>query len=294
MLDAKSLAVLQTLKTEIKASKEILTGTVKGTGKSFGFVVSDQGDEHFLPPDQMSKVFPGDRVTFTVSEQSDGKTRAELETLESSEFKEFTGVYVVRGKAQGIEPFSDKFSGWLFVPPKQTKNAESNSLVTARVTRHPWSSGKAQAEVVSILGNVKNNRSWYSVSLSEQGIPESFSEQELQAAEQLATNNAYDYSGYADLTDLPFVTIDASTTRDIDDALYAEASASGWNLWIAIADAASFITPGSILDKAAQKRLNTTYLPGFGFYLWCRIACLTRRCHWLKVKFAQQSSLRWR
>ncbi|WP_165901836.1 VacB/RNase II family 3'-5' exoribonuclease [Reinekea marinisedimentorum] len=262
MLDAKSLAVLQTLKTEIKASKEIFNGIVKGTGKSFGFVVSDQGEEHFLPPDQMSKVFPGDRVTYTVTEQNDGKTRAELESLVSSDFKEFTGVYVVRGKAQGVEPFSDKFSGWLFVPPKQTGGAASNSLVTARVTRHPWASGKAQAEVVTVLGDVKNNRSWYSVALNEYGIPETFTEQELQAAEQTAAENPYDYSSYNDLTELPFLTIDATTTRDIDDALYAEATENGWHLWIAIADAASFISSGSILDKAALQRLNTTYLPG--------------------------------
>jgi VacB/RNase II family 3'-5' exoribonuclease len=262
MLDAKSLAVLQTLKTEIKANKEILNGTVKGTGKSFGFVVTDQGDEHFLPPDQMSKVFPGDRVTFTVTEQDDGKTRAELETLESSDFKDFTGVYVERGKAQGVEPFNDKFSGWLFVPSKQTNGAADKNLVTARVTRHPWSSGKAQAEIISILGDVKDNRSWYSVSLNEYGIPENFTEQELHTAEQLATGNPYNYASYTDLTRVPFLTIDAATTRDIDDALYAEETDNGWQLWVAIADASSFITPGSVLDKAAFERLNTTYLPG--------------------------------
>ena len=40
----------------------------------------------------MSKVFPGDEVSFTVEEQEDGKTRAELETLENTSFKEFKGV----------------------------------------------------------------------------------------------------------------------------------------------------------------------------------------------------------
>lgn len=262
MLDAKSLAVLQSLKSDIQANKEVFTGNIKGTGKSFGFVVADDGDEHFLPPDQMSKVFPGDRVTFTVTEQQDGKTRAELESLESSDLEEFTGVYVVRGKAQGVEPFNDKFSGWLFVPPKQTADAASNSLVVARVTRHPWKTGKAQAEVKSILGSIDNNRSWYSVSLREYGLQESFTDPEKAEATQLVENNPHDYSEYKDLTALPFVTIDAETTRDMDDALYAEKTDSGWKLWVAIADASSFIKPGSKLDKAARSRLTTTYLPG--------------------------------
>ncbi|TXR52097.1 VacB/RNase II family 3'-5' exoribonuclease [Reinekea thalattae] len=267
MLDAKSLAVLQSLKSDIKASKEVFTGTIKGTSKSFGFVVTDSGDEHFVAPDQMSKAFPGDVVTFSLVEQDGGKSKAELESLVRSEFVDFTGVFVIRGKAQGVEPFNDRFSGWLFVPPKQTGNAEHNSLVTAKVTRHPWESGKAQAEVTAILGHADNNRSWYSVALNEYQVPESFSEQELAAAEALL-NKGFEAGAceasteYQDLTTLPFVTIDAETTLDMDDALYAEKTADGWQLWVAIADAAYFIEPDSILDKAARLRLNTTYLPG--------------------------------
>ncbi|WP_040557446.1 VacB/RNase II family 3'-5' exoribonuclease [Reinekea blandensis] len=263
MLDDKSLAVLQSLKSDIKAAKTLYEGTVKGTGKKFGFVVNAaDGSEHFLPPDEMSRVFPGDEVRFTIVDQDDGKTKAELEELIRSPLDEFNGVFFVRGKAQGVEPFDSAFGGWLFVPPKQTSHANNKDLVRAKVVRHPWDTGKAQAEVLKSLGSADNNRSWYSVALAEQGIPEAFSDAELKQAKALAEAGPETDPSRQDLTDLPFVTIDAASTKDMDDALFARPTENGWQLSVAIADASAYIPLDSELDKAAQKRLTTTYLPG--------------------------------
>lgn len=261
MLDAKSLEVLQGLKSEIKANKEILSGFIKGTGKSFGFAVADDGKEYFLAPDEMARVFPGDKVTFTVAEQDDGKHRAELEELVSSEFQVFNGVFYKRGKAQGVEPFTSGFNGWLFIPPKQVGETQHNDIVQARVSRHPWDSGKAQAEIIRSMGSADNNRSWYSMTLNEADIPEDFTESEIASAQESASRDL-PADEYSDLTSVPFVTIDSATTRDMDDAVYAKESDNGWTLSVAIADASAFIEPGSVLDKAAFKRLTTTYLPG--------------------------------
>src|SRR5690606_40661226 len=62
MLNPDALNQLKQLKQEIRASKEIFEGTVKGTPSRFGFVILDDGRECFLPPDEMQKVFPGDRI----------------------------------------------------------------------------------------------------------------------------------------------------------------------------------------------------------------------------------------
>lgn len=263
MLDDKSLAALQSLKSDIKASKTIYEGTIKGTGRKFGFVVnSEDASEHFLPPDEMSRVFPGDQVRYTVLEQDDGKTRAELEELIQSDFTEFNGVFHVRGKAQGVEPFDSAFSGWLFIPPRQTGDANANDIVKAKVTRHPWDTGKAQAEVSVTLGSADNNRSWYSMALAEHAIPEQFTDEESHEAEVLANPESLSLENYLDLTALPFVTIDSASTQDMDDALYAEPKGDGWILHVAIADASAFIQPDSLLETAARKRLTATYLPG--------------------------------
>ena len=65
-----------------------------------------------------------------------------------------------------------------------------------------------------------------------------------------------------DLKKLPFVTIDGTDAKDFDDAIYCEESDEGTVLWVAIADVASYVRVGSMLDKEALKRGNSTYLPG--------------------------------
>jgi ribonuclease R len=73
-------------------------------------------------------------------------------------------------------------------------------------------------------------------------------------------------SGREDLRDLPLITIDPSDARDHDDACYAEAdedpkNPGGHVIWVAIADVAHYVRPGSALDREARKRGNSTYFP---------------------------------
>ncbi|MFT8722138.1 MAG: ribonuclease R family protein [Acetobacter malorum] len=65
-----------------------------------------------------------------------------------------------------------------------------------------------------------------------------------------------------DLRSLPLVTIDDATAEDFDDAIWAERTADGFRLIIAIADVAHYVAPGSPLDAEARKRGNSVYLPG--------------------------------
>jgi len=66
-----------------------------------------------------------------------------------------------------------------------------------------------------------------------------------------------------DLRDRPFITIDPASARDHDDAIAVEsAGRGGARLWVAIADVAHFVRPGSALDREAWRRGNSVYFPG--------------------------------
>ena len=68
--------------------------------------------------------------------------------------------------------------------------------------------------------------------------------------------------GREDLRDLPLVTIDPSDARDHDDAVAAHIEEDGGaTIWVAIADVAHYVTPGSALDREAWLRGNSTYFP---------------------------------
>lgn len=66
-----------------------------------------------------------------------------------------------------------------------------------------------------------------------------------------------------DLTDLPFVTIDGPTSRDLDQALHVATTTEGFLVDYALADAAYFVPKGSALFREALARGASVYLPGF-------------------------------
>ncbi len=68
-----------------------------------------------------------------------------------------------------------------------------------------------------------------------------------------------------DLTALPFVTIDAATSRDLDQALHVEVDAAHATFVVryALADAAHFVPRQSALFEEALLRGASVYLPGF-------------------------------
>ncbi len=62
-----------------------------------------------------------------------------------------------------------------------------------------------------------------------------------------------------DRTDIPFVTIDPATARDLDQALHIERRGSGYRVFYAIADVAAFVRPGGAVDEEAHRRGETLY-----------------------------------
>ncbi len=65
----------------------------------------------------------------------------------------------------------------------------------------------------------------------------------------------------ADLTGLECFTIDGERTRDLDDALSLEVLPEGYRLGIHIADVSSLVAGDSVLDREAQERGTSIYLP---------------------------------
>ena len=153
MLNNDVLAQLRQLKQSIHDSKDRAEGTVKGSQGRFGFVMLDDGREIYLPPEQMQRVFPDDRIAIEVVASSDGKSAkdgkptAQLERLLESPLRTFTGRYVVRDNAHFVEPDLPRLSRWIFVPPKLRRNAQHGNTSEPASAQHPFKDGKPQARI---------------------------------------------------------------------------------------------------------------------------------------------------
>ena len=262
MLDKNALSQLQSLKQEIRNSVPRFSGRVRATAGRYGFVNTDEGQSYFLAPDEMDKVLPGDTIEFRVEMTSDNKEQAIIEKLVSTEIQELYGTYIVRGKGHFIESDHQQLKRWLFVPPQKRKNAKEGDFVKAHISQHPFPSGKTQADIDSIIGNINDAGIEQLFTLTKWGLPQQYSVEALAQAKTLQEQGLSDILAQrTDLTHLPLVTIDSASTRDLDDALFAEAQSDGWTLWIAIADPSAVIPVASPIDHEAEARSTSCYFP---------------------------------
>ena len=72
---------------------------------------------------------------------------------------------------------------------------------------------------------------------------------------------ASDRKNRVDLRDLPLVTIDGETSRDFDDAVFAEKIGRNYRLVVAIADVSHYVKPDDAIDQDAQERATSVYFP---------------------------------
>jgi exoribonuclease R len=64
-----------------------------------------------------------------------------------------------------------------------------------------------------------------------------------------------------DASDIPFVTIDPTGSRDLDQAVHIARTGTGYLVSYAIADVAAFVAPGGAVDTEAHRRGETLYFP---------------------------------
>jgi ribonuclease R len=71
-----------------------------------------------------------------------------------------------------------------------------------------------------------------------------------------------DVAGRVDLRDLLTYTVDPDTAKDFDDALSFRREGDGIRAWVHIADVSYFVGAGTPLDRGAERRGFSTYVPG--------------------------------
>ncbi|WP_299968569.1 ribonuclease R [uncultured Roseobacter sp.] len=164
------------------------------------------------------------------------------------------------GRILPVDKGSDK--EWQ-VPEGATHGAQDGELVQAELAGPKTRMGLPRARITERLGDPSAARAVSLIAIHQHGIPDSFPDDVMSEADRA---EPLGLKGREDLRDLPLITIDPSDARDHDDACYAHAdedpaNEGGHVVWVAIADVAAYVTPGSALDREARLRGNSTYFP---------------------------------
>jgi ribonuclease R len=177
--------------------------------------------------------------------------------------KKIVGIFRKHAEGGRIQPIDKGADREWSVPADAMGDAQEGELVEAELAGPKDRMGLPRARITARLGDPSAPRAVSLIAIHQHNIPDEFPDDVIAQADAA---EAVGVTGRTDLRDLALVTIDPSDARDHDDACYAQAdpdpaNAGGHILWVAIADVAAYVTPGSALDREARKRGNSTYFP---------------------------------
>ncbi|MGV6850044.1 MAG: ribonuclease R [Marinibacterium sp.] len=173
------------------------------------------------------------------------------------------GIFRAGSEGGRIVPVDKAASTEWQVSERDRHGARDGELVEAEQSGPKGRLGLPRARILARLGDPHAPRAVSLIAIHQHGIPDDFPEKVLAEADAA---KPVGLKGREDLRDLPFVTIDPADARDHDDAVLAlrdedPDNPDGFVLWVAIADVAAYVRPGTALDREAWKRGNSTYFP---------------------------------
>ncbi|MGH1370024.1 MAG: ribonuclease R [Maritimibacter sp.] len=208
---------------------------------------------------------PGDRILCRMTEVKgqDHAYEARLIRRIGETANRLLGLYRKGSEGGRIVPVDKGVSKEWIVPAGAENGALDGELVEAQQTGPKSRMGLPKAKVVARLGDPTAPRAVSLIAIHQHGIPDSFPDSVIAEADAMKPAGL---NGRDDLRDMPLVTIDPADARDHDDAVFAQAdddpnNPGGHIIWVAIADVAHYVTPGSELDREARRRGNSSYFP---------------------------------
>ena len=218
----------------------------------------------FFPRKGDEALGAGDRILARLAEVSgeDYSYEARLIRKIGANPLKVLGVFRAGSEGGRILPINKGSDKEWRVAREFINGAKDGELVEAEQTG-PKRMGLPQARITTILGDPSGAKAVSLIAIHQHGIPDHFPDAVMREAE--AAKPA-PLGVRTDLRDVPLVTIDPIDARDRDDAVYAApdtspANPGGHILWVAIADVAHYVRPGSGLDAEARHRGNSTYFP---------------------------------
>ncbi len=200
---------------------------------------------------------PGERVVAKLKPIASGKYEGRTVKRLTETPGRVIGVYKPDPKGDRLIPTDRRAKAEWAIPHGEAGGAEAGEIVLAQPL--PGGGyGLKPARIIERLGKLGDARSVSLIVIHTHDIPTEFPHEAIAEAEKA---RGVTVRGRTDLRDLPLITIDGADARDFDDAVFAEATETGFRLIVAIADVAHYVRPGSPLDRSARTRGNSCYFP---------------------------------
>ena len=243
--------------TEKDADGELMVLLTKGDDTPLVRLAPDRRDAADAAPGM------GDRLLVRFETLENGEVEARLIKRLGTTAHKVLGVIRKARREVRVEPVDRRTKLSLIIEGPAGDDLRDGDLVIAQVGVADRAYGPKRGKILEVVGREDEPRAASLIAIHTHGIPTGFSkdaEAEAEAAEPPTL------AGREDLRHMPLLTIDPPDARDHDDAVFAETdpdpgNAGGWIVWVAIADVAAYVRPGSALDTTARDKANSVYFP---------------------------------
>ncbi|MBR5809492.1 MAG: RNB domain-containing ribonuclease, partial [Clostridia bacterium] len=224
----------------------------------FGFVTCENfADDIYIPKESLGTAIDSDKVLVKIT----GKVRGRYEGFikEVLERRNTTISAVFTDNFCAIPDNTRIFGTIKITDPGNAKIGDRVLLELIDFAKN----GDIYAEVISVLGNSRDIKTLTEAIIFEHNIEKEFSPESLKEANSFPDEiSDAELENRLDLTDEIIFTIDGDDARDFDDAVSLEILENGnFELGVHIADVTHYVTPESSLEKDAQSRATSVYLP---------------------------------
>ncbi len=204
----------------------------------------------------------GDRLLARLSPAGDDGYEADIIKAIGKGAHRFLAVFRKTRQGGRAEPVERRARNVFDIDKSDTGGAKDGDLVWIE-TKNARGYGPKKARVRTIEGHIDDRHAYSAIALANHNIPTEFPDAVLEEAKRARLPDLGDRE---DLRGMGLVTIDPVDAKDHDDAIWARAdddpeNEGGFIVVVAIADVSYFVRSGSALDREAQKRGNSTYLP---------------------------------
>ncbi len=234
-------------------------GTVSAHPDGFGFVsIAERAKDLFLPQEQMRGLMDGDCVEVAATTRR-GRECGVLIRLVEAASTILIGQYHIEGGVGIVTPRSQRIQRTILIRKGDSMGARHGDWVRIDLDR---GSDPLRGKVIERLSDISTPKGLIDLVVSEAGIATDFPPAvEREAAAIPSRPKRKDIDSRHDLRHLPMVTIDGADAKDFDDAICVLPRGDGFEAWVAIADVAHYVTPGSAIDQQAALRGNSFYFP---------------------------------
>jgi ribonuclease R len=247
----------------VPANINLTVGSLRLTRAGDAFLRTDapDGDDVFVPSQNLESAMDGDRVAVRIEGRPRGKAPVGrvVKILDRAR-PTLVGTYHATGRFGFVRPNDRRVFRDVMVPQGAEAGAKDGEVAVVRITQYGSARQNAVGEIETVLGRMDEPGVDVLAILHGHGLTDTFPK-DVEGAAKEAAGLVEKPGQRVDRRELHVFTVDPADAKDHDDALSVTSAGKGtWEVGIHIADVSHFVREGSPLDMEAYRRGSSVYL----------------------------------